>query len=77
MCATNRQCCNLKPKPKHGRAGGSIRCIFFYSVYGANSEEVFDFSAENMTSEKAIRLKRQMNAELKLIFQVCIAILVW
>jgi exportin-1 len=35
------------------------------------SEEIFDFSAEQMTSAKVANLKKQMNGEFSNIFQLC------
>jgi exportin-1 len=40
-----------------------------------NSEEIFDFSAEQMTTQKAKNLKNQMCGEFSEIFQLCHEIL--
>ena len=39
------------------------------------SEEVFDFSAEQMTQEKAKNLKNSLNGEFSDIFQLCLEVL--
>lgn len=39
------------------------------------SEEVFDFSAEQMTQEKAKSLKNSLNREFSDIFQLCLEVL--
>lgn len=40
-----------------------------------HSEEIFDFSAEQMTSQKVKDLKQQMCGEFAAIFQLCILVL--
>lgn len=48
-----------------------LKLLRYDAASKGNSEEIFDFSAEQMTMSKATNLKNQMCGEFSQVFQLC------
>lgn len=62
---------NFIPEILSSSTSGEVLCENNMHILNLLSEEVFDFSKEEMTTEKVKTMKQQLNHEFKQIFELC------